>query len=106
MEYADYITTAPITLDGGYLLELGVPDSVVGAETMRKLSQHLCSCATATLRVARIRGDADEDMPGTYDHAVAAAELCLQLSSGLLDAAEKTAAREAARLTAKENSNG
>lgn len=74
--------SAPLLIDQRWLFELEIPapTEVGGADAYVQISERLSQMASATLRVALVRGEADSDMPGTFSDAVHSAAILLQLS--------------------------
>lgn len=74
---------ADVCIDENWLLSFCVPDGIAGPETYLDLADRLTQMASATLRVALMRGDNQSDLPNTFSDAVHGAAVLLQLSSGV-----------------------
>lgn len=91
-----YFAAIPLLVKKEWLIDLGVPEEMSDAKGLRSLSEEFGFMASATLRVALMRGDDHSDMPGTFASAIEGASTLLQLSQGFAAAAATLAVKEKA----------
>src|SRR5690606_32444532 len=65
-----------------FFIPLQFDRSDVDSELLFELASRLSRFAASTLYIARLRGENDNDPPGTLDGALGAAEMCMQLANG------------------------
>src|SRR4051812_44917729 len=70
---------------GGDILELAIraDQYEVCAASLRKIGATFTKYAEAALLCARARGDNHDDVPGTFDNALAAAQILLSFANGI-----------------------
>lgn len=89
----EFIATAPVAIGEDFIIDFGVPADDCNAEELNRVAARLVRVASATLRVALMRGDNDSDMPNTFNDSIEGAAMLLQLSLGLQDGAKKLASK-------------
>jgi len=84
-EAASQQITAAVMIDQDWILDLPIPGpkDIGGADAYVRISERLSQMASATLRVALVRGENDSDMPMTFSDAVQSAAILLQLSNAV-----------------------
>ena len=96
---AVHVHGATLMFDQDYIVDVDLDHDEVEAEVLEVVAARLVNWATATIHIARLRGENDCDLPGTMDGALGAAEICMQLARGFTAAAAEMRKE-------KENDNG
>ena len=77
--------SAAVMIDQDWILDLPIPDprEIGSAGAYVRIAERLSQMASATLRVALVRGENDSDIPNTFSDAVQSAAILLQLSNAV-----------------------
>ena len=87
-ETEHFPVSASIPLFNTHMLTFGISSDEMGADSLRQMAFGLFRAATAMNHVVTVRGDNDEDMPGTMEHALHGVNFLMAWGNALAGAAD------------------